>query len=75
MDILLTQIISYVFRNIPYAAPPIGDLRWRKPAPPLNKTGIQDGSYGFACMQAGISGLNVVGPGNGFPLGAAVNQL
>ncbi|RPA98607.1 alpha/beta-hydrolase [Choiromyces venosus 120613-1] len=31
------------FRNIRYAAPPLGDLRFRKPQPPLPQTGIQNG--------------------------------
>jgi carboxylesterase type B len=65
----------YTFKNIPYAAPPVGKLRWAKPAPPLNKTGIQDGNYGPTCPQAMIRGLNVMGSGNASPLGAAVNQL
>ncbi|KAL2796165.1 Carboxylesterase [Aspergillus keveii] len=41
----------YTFRNIRYAAPPVGDLRWSKPAPPKLVHGIQDGSYGPNCIQ------------------------
>ncbi|KAL2859560.1 carboxylesterase family protein [Aspergillus pseudodeflectus] len=41
----------YTFRNIRYAAPPVGDLRWSKPAPPKSIHGIQDGSYGPNCIQ------------------------
>jgi para-nitrobenzyl esterase len=33
-----------VFRGIPYAQPPIGDLRWREPAPVLPWSGIRDAS-------------------------------
>lgn len=28
-----------VFRNIPYAAPPVGPLRWKPPAPPAAWSG------------------------------------
>ncbi|KAI5815645.1 Alpha/Beta hydrolase protein [Pyronema omphalodes] len=42
----------YTFRNIRFAAPPLGERRWQKPAPPENQTGIQDGSVGFQCPQA-----------------------
>ncbi|KAI5781690.1 Alpha/Beta hydrolase protein [Peziza echinospora] len=42
----------YVFRNIRFAAPPVGDLRWRAPQAPLTQTGVQDGSVGNQCLQA-----------------------
>ncbi|KAL8967146.1 MAG: hypothetical protein Q9197_005593 [Variospora fuerteventurae] len=46
----------YVFKNIRFAAPPVGNLRWAKPAPPAQQSGsIQDGSYGPICVQAPIS--------------------
>lgn len=46
----------YVFKNIRFAAPPIGNLRWAKPAPPNQQSGVQDGSYGPVCVQAQASG-------------------
>ena len=45
----------YHFRNIRYAAPPLGDLRFRKPQPPLPQAGIQNGDIPFlesTCHQA-----------------------
>ena len=41
-----------VYRGIPYAAPPVGPLRWRPPEPPLPWSGIHDGSrFGADPMQ------------------------
>ncbi|ORY61347.1 Alpha/Beta hydrolase protein [Pseudomassariella vexata] len=65
----------YVFKNIRYAAPPVGDLRWKKPAPPLKQTGTQDGSVGHSCVQAAPNGLNLLGAGNQSPVGGAINQF
>ena len=40
------------FRGIPYAAPPVGDLRWRPPAPPKAWQGVLDAEKaGPICMQ------------------------
>lgn len=41
-----------VFRNIPYAAPPTGTLRWLAPQPAQRWSGTLDGSrFGPACAQ------------------------
>jgi len=41
-----------VFRGIPYAAPPVGKLRWRPPEPHAPRSGRQDAlRFGPACPQ------------------------
>ena len=64
-----------MFKNIRYAAPPTGDLRWAKPAAPTPESGIQDGSYGPICIQAPTRGPQLEGEGADSPTGGALDQL
>jgi hypothetical protein len=47
----LTDLQVYTFRNIRYAAPPLGALRWAKPIPPPKTDEIQDLREAVACTQ------------------------
>src|SRR5271163_1255229 len=40
------------FKGIPFAAPPVGPLRWREPQPPLPWSGVRSASeYGWNSLQ------------------------
>ena len=55
-----------VFRSIPFAAPPMGNLRWREPQPPPSWQGLRSASsFGNACIQkTGFSSEGGGGPGS-----------
>ena len=45
------------FRGIPYAAPPVGDLRWRPPARVVSWNDVRDASaFGEMCIQINANG-------------------
>ena len=47
------------FKGIPFAAPPVGDLRWRPPAPVVPWDGVRDaGEAGAICVQGGGQGVD-----------------
>jgi len=48
------------FRGIPFAAPPLGDLRWRPPAKPASWQGVRNATaFGSPCPQIGVNGAPV----------------
>ena len=67
------------FKGIPFAAPPVGDLRWRPPQPVKPWSGVRETvAYGPACISFGGGGnqssqsedclyLNIWKPANAAP--------
>lgn len=52
-----------IFRGIPFAAPPVGDLRWRPPQPALKWSGVRAADqFGRACMQSNAAIDNLPAP-------------
>lgn len=51
------------FRGIPYAAPPIGERRWRPPARPARWNGTRDATrFGNAAIQTADTGMDLRAP-------------
>ena len=50
-----------VFRGIPYAAPPVGDLRWKRPQPVVKWKGVRKAD---TFSNAGLN-ANSIGAGEG----------
>ena len=50
-----------VFKGIPFAAPPVGDLRWRPPQPVAPWDGVREADeFGNVCIQPpGVGRLNI----------------
>jgi len=49
-----------VWKGIPFAAPPVGELRWRAPQPMPKWEGVREAKeFGHRCMQKGIFKLEV----------------
>jgi len=47
----------HAFLGIPYAAPPVGDLRWKPPVPAVNWAGVRKATdFGPHCMQGKVFG-------------------
>ena len=45
-----------IYKGVPFAAPPLGDLRWRPPTPVAPWTGTRKAdAFAPACMQTGVS--------------------
>jgi para-nitrobenzyl esterase len=43
---------GFAFRGLPYAAPPVGNLRWRAPQPPTDWNGVHDATqFAASCPQ------------------------
>ena len=54
----------HVYKGIPFAAPPVGNLRWHSPEPPAHWEGVRAGDqFGPMCMQGGGGGRGGRGGG------------
>jgi para-nitrobenzyl esterase len=62
---------AHVWRGIPFARPPLGDLRWRAPEPPEPWTGTLEAlSFGSSCVQFAGPRAATEGKAAGEPTGS-----
>src|SRR5437867_6671396 len=60
------------FKGIPFAAPPVGPLRWRAPQPVMHWDGVRKAEeFGPRCMQGGVGGGGARGGARGAVRGGA----
>lgn len=53
---------TVIFRGVPYAKPPVGALRFRRPEPPAPWEGIRDAkTFSPRCPQAALNGMDFYG--------------
>jgi len=46
-----------IFKGVPFAAPPLGDLRWKAPQPAAHWDGVRPADkFGSACLQTNVFG-------------------
>lgn len=63
-----TDGVIRVFKGVPYAAPPLGPLRWRPPEPFPAWEGERDAAaFGPSAFQAGPDGVDLVSVGGAGP--------
>ena len=54
-EVLDTDNGLTVYRGIPFAAPPVGELRWKAPQPPARWEGVRDATeFGAICPQGPV---------------------
>ncbi len=54
---------NHAWRGIPYAEPPVGELRWRGPAPAQEWVGVRNGArWGARCMQENMLLMRLMVP-------------